>query len=147
MRFHQPKGFADFAGGVRVALGGTEIAQEEVDAGELAPRVSFGGSVVEVLRDSKAFLHGTARFVEVAPGGGLVSARTGAFTLHLTDDADALRRLADPYLILHLYRQLAGFFKPGSRRGGAAGGPFGHPKEAVGSHHCPRIACILETPE
>ena len=69
----------DFAGGVGVALGDVEITEEEVDSGELAGRGGFLGFVVLLLLDLKAFLNGSACFLEGVPSGGFVPARTGAF--------------------------------------------------------------------
>ena len=89
--FLEAEGFVDLPGLVGVALGGVEVAEQEVDPGELAQRIGFIRLVLLGLPDPQAFLHGAAGFLEVPPGGGLVAPLTCRFAFELADDADVLR--------------------------------------------------------
>ena len=54
----------DLAGFVGVALCGGEVAEAEVDLGELAERDGFIGLIAEGSLDPQAFLHGLAGGLE-----------------------------------------------------------------------------------
>jgi hypothetical protein len=63
----------DLAGFVGVPLGGGEVAEAEVDLGELRPRRGFKGLVAKSPLDPQAFLHRVTSSLEAPPGGGLVA--------------------------------------------------------------------------
>src|SRR6185436_20713925 len=81
-----------------------------------------------------------AGFLEVPPGGELISTLAGGFALRLADDADVLSSIAQARLILQLHGQLARFLVPRSRLDGPTSFMFGHTEEIVGPHHLALIA-------
>ncbi len=82
----EAEGLADLAGGVGVTLGGCEVAEKQVNAGELAQRIRFVRLAVAGLLDPKAFLDEAASVLEGLAGGGFVPRGAGGLAFLLTDD-------------------------------------------------------------
>jgi hypothetical protein len=100
--FLETEGFADLAGSLGMAFGDVDIAEIEMDAGELEQRESFTRFVLKELLDPQAFFDGEAGGLEVLPGDGFVSALSGGFALLMVYNADVLRGLAQALLVFQL---------------------------------------------
>jgi hypothetical protein len=133
----QAEGFENLAGGVSVVLGGGEVAEAEVDAGELEERRGFAGWLPRAFLIRRLSSNEREGGLKLRRAAGSSPCARAASPSSLADDADVLGGLAEAALVFQVHGQLPGFLIPGACLGQTACVQFDYAERVVGLHHRP----------